>query len=194
MELLNRFMLVFVFFILVGCGGGGDDSQQNVCGASNVQFELKPVSDFTDNFDCVLYDALKNTGQNYWDCSSGSVDVDRVSVSGGTVSDISFSLGDLGINRFELTFQSDDTVNGTRGTMSLHQSTRECGDESDEINYSFDGCNAVEFIDGHGYVIGNLDEGSMNVVYGVDSLSGYVDGDRVDMQNVIFTHNCRLRN
>jgi len=183
------FVLLIGVVCLVGCGGGGGSS---VCG-DNIQFQTIPVDRFTGNKSCVSHDDFFNTNENYWDCSSGRVNVGRASARGGTLYNLSFNISDpdIGLNKYELKFQSDDSVSGT---MSVDVSTRECGAESGEVKYRFDGCNAVVFDSNDGYVIDNLNSGFMNVIYGFDSVSGYVDGVRVTMHNVVYNHDCRLRN
>lgn len=189
--LLCVFVLLAEVVLLVGCGGGSGGS---VCNG-NIQFQTIPVDRFTENRGCVSHDDFLNTSTNYWDCSSGSVKVDRASAQGRTLYDLSSNISDpdIGLNKYELKFHSDDNVSGT---MSVDISTRECGGESGEVKYRFDGCNAVVFIDSNndGYVIDNLNSGFMNVIYGFDSVSGYVDGVRVTMHNVVYNHDCRLRN
>ncbi len=186
-------VLLIGIVCLVGCGGSGGGS--TACG-DNIEFQTTHVDRFTGNKSCVLHDDFLNTNGNYWDCSSGRVSVARISAQGIIRHNISFNIKDpdIGLNKYELKFQSDDNVSGT---MSLDVSTRECGREFGETNYRFDGCNAVRFVnpdDGSGYVIDNLNGGFMNVIYGFDSLSGYVDGVKVTMHNVVYNHDCRLRN
>ncbi len=177
--------------VLLACGGGDGNENVNAIVENDCpviedsRFQSTSLDSIATNRDCVSsQDDFLNTNSNYWDCSSGRVTIGSISVSGRTQYNVSESLD--GTFNIHLT---DSIVTAT--VISADGCTNSRG----KVGYTFDRCNVVTYTQGEntGFVIDNLNGGSMEIFYGYDIFGITIDGIRATLNDVVYHHTCRLR-
>ncbi len=200
--------------VLLACGGGDGNENVNAIVENDCpviedsRFQSTSLDSIATNRDCVSsQDDFLNTNSNYWDCSSGRVTIGSISVSGRTQYNVSESLdGTFNIHLTDsivtATVISADGCTNSRGKVGYTFDLPPCfpsreilSNSRGKVGYTFDRCNVVTYTQGEntGFVIDNLNGGSMEIFYGYDIFGITIDGIRATLNDVVYHHTCRLR-